>query len=73
LIPFFDILNLEYQKTESNHIWVKSIIDSTITSTELQKKGVIIRPFGGNWFRVSIGTMEQNEKFIFELKNLYKK
>lgn len=69
----FDILNLEYQKTESNHIWVKSIIDSTITSTELQKKGVIIRPFGGNWFRVSIGTMEQNEKFIFELKNLYKK
>ena len=36
----------------------------------MQKKGVIIRPMGGDFIRVSIGTMEENKIFIEKLKEV---
>ena len=65
-----DKLNVEYQKTETNHIWLNSTIDSQEAFIKLQKQGIVIKPFSGNWIRVSIGTIENNKSFISSFKNL---
>jgi len=68
----FDKLGLEYKKTESNFIFVNIKKPADELFLELMKKGVIIRPltsFGlPQAIRVSIGTKEQNDKFVKALK-----
>lgn len=66
----FDKLNLEYAPSETNHIFVNVNIDSEEIFIELQKRGLIIRPITGTWIRVTIGTEEQNKKFITLLKEV---
>ncbi|MDD5382488.1 MAG: histidinol-phosphate transaminase [Candidatus Margulisbacteria bacterium] len=69
-----DKLGLEYKKTEANFIFInlkKSADECFIT---MMKQGVIIRPLTSFGFsqaiRVSVGTKEQNEKFISALLKL---
>lgn len=69
----FDKLGFEYAKTETNHIFVNVEIDAQIVFDELQKKGMIIRPFMDSYIRVTIGTHEQNEIFIKKLKEVLNK
>lgn len=63
-----DKLGLEYKKTESNFIFINLKKSADQVFIEMMKNGVIIRPltsFGlPQAIRVSIGTKEQNEKFI---------
>lgn len=67
----FDKLNLPYIKTNTNFIMVNTKTDDKTVFQELLKLGVIIRPgylLGmEGWLRVTIGTQEQNEKFISAL------
>lgn len=67
-----DKLGLEYKKTEANFIFINLKQSADELFIEMMKKGVIIRPltsFGlPSAIRVSIGTREQNEKFISALK-----
>lgn len=71
-----DRLGLEYIKTQSNFIMINTGMDDKIVSDALLRRGVIIRPgylFGmDGWLRVTIGTMEQNERFIKELEAIVK-
>jgi len=64
----FDKLKLEYKKTESNFIFVNIKKSADEAFMQLMGKGVIIRPLTSFGFpeaiRVSIGTGEQNERFI---------
>ncbi len=64
----FERMGLEFVKTEANHIAFKAGQDAVQVFNDLLKKGVIIRPIGGekykNWLRVSIGTMEENREFV---------
>lgn len=66
----FDKMNFYYPQSETNHIFVNIEQNGQDTFTELQKKGVIIRPMGGNFIRVSIGTMKENKIFIEKLKEV---
>ncbi|HHT69519.1 MAG TPA: histidinol-phosphate transaminase [Firmicutes bacterium] len=70
----FEKLGLQYVKTEANHIAFNAGKDGTVVFNELLKKGVIIRPIGGEkyktWLRVSIGTMEENQEFIKALREV---
>ncbi|MGE5632798.1 MAG: histidinol-phosphate transaminase [Caulobacteraceae bacterium] len=70
----FDKMDVEYAKTEANHIIFNAKKDSTQVFNELLKKGVIVRPVAGfnpnTWLRVSIGTMEENMEFIKALKEI---
>lgn len=72
----FDAMGIEYAKTQANHIIFNAKKDVNVVFMELLKRGVIIRPQGGfetnTWLRVSIGTMEENEIFIRELKEVLK-
>lgn len=68
----FDKLNLQYVPSETNHILVNVGRNGQEVFIEMQKRGVIIRPMGGNYIRVSIGTMEENRFFIENLKDVLK-
>jgi len=63
-----DKLGLEYKKTEANFIFINLKRSADQLFIEMMKNGVIIRPltsFGlPEAIRVSVGTREQNEKFI---------
>ncbi|WP_202708242.1 histidinol-phosphate transaminase [Sporosalibacterium faouarense] len=70
LYKAFDEMGLEYAPSETNHIFVNVEKDANEIFVNLQKKGMIIRPITGTWIRVSIGTAEQNKKFIDLLKEV---
>ncbi|MFA5113268.1 MAG: histidinol-phosphate transaminase [Candidatus Margulisiibacteriota bacterium] len=67
-----DKLGIKHQKTEANFIFLYTQKPADEMFLELMRRGVIIRPltsFGfPNAIRVSIGTREQNEKFVAALK-----
>jgi histidinol-phosphate aminotransferase len=70
----FKDLGLEYIETNANFIMAASGIDDKILFQQLLKKGIIIRPGHllsmPGWMRVSIGTMEQNEKYVKALREV---
>lgn len=72
----FDRLGLEYIISQANFVMVNVGRDDKDVFNRLLRKGVIVRPghlFGmNNWLRVSVGTMDQNQRFINELENLLK-
>ncbi|HEY8363633.1 MAG TPA: histidinol-phosphate transaminase [Tissierellaceae bacterium] len=69
----FEKLSLKYVPSEANHILVDIERSGQEIFVEMQKRGVIIRPMGGNYIRVSIGTMEENRLFIENLKEVINK
>ncbi|MFH1541540.1 MAG: histidinol-phosphate transaminase [bacterium] len=66
-----DKLGLEYQRTEANFIFVNLKQSADDLFLTLFKKGIIIRPLNSfglpECIRVSIGTKEQNKRFISSL------
>lgn len=64
LYKAFEEMGIWYAPSEANHIFLDAKKDCQLIFTELQKRGMIIRPMYGTFIRVSIGTMEQNKKFI---------
>lgn len=62
-------------QTWANFIYCEVGEDASAISRRLQNEGVIIRPLTGSWgartaIRVTIGTPEQNEKFVKALKKV---
>ncbi|MGB9792320.1 MAG: histidinol-phosphate transaminase [Thermacetogeniaceae bacterium] len=68
LYKAFDRLGLKYIPTQTNFIFLDVKCDSVALFNSLLKKGVIVRTgdiFGyPTYIRVTIGTQEQNERFI---------
>ena len=69
----FDALGLEYVPSLANFILVK-VCDGRAVFQAMMRKGVIVRDMNAyglpEWIRVSIGTAEQNARFLDELKAL---
>jgi len=67
----FKRLKLEYVPSYANFVLVK-VGDGDEVFRALQRRGVIVRPMGGYkmpaWVRVTVGTMEENRRFIGALK-----
>jgi histidinol-phosphate aminotransferase len=74
LYSTFEYMDLQYIKTESNFIMVNIRSDDKAVFEELLKRGVIVKPGSSlgmpGFLRVSIGSMEQNVKFIGALKSV---
>lgn len=70
----FEQMGLEYVLTQANFIFVDVGIDSRKCFDELMRRGVTVRTgdiFGTpTHIRVTIGTMEQNRKFIEALRDV---
>ena len=68
----FRELGLEFLETKSNFILVRIGQKASDVNQALLEKGIIIRPcasFGlPEWIRVSVGTREQNSRFLEALK-----
>jgi histidinol-phosphate aminotransferase len=74
LYDAFEELNLNYTETQSNFILVQLGPDAEQLYEQLLQKGVILR-YGNTWglpeyVRVTIGTKEENEFFIKQLKSV---
>jgi histidinol-phosphate aminotransferase len=69
----FAKLDLEFVPSHANFVLVK-VGNGKQVFTDLMKKGIIIRDMTSyglpEWVRVSIGTQEQNERFLTELRTL---
>ncbi|HTS18758.1 MAG TPA: histidinol-phosphate transaminase [Verrucomicrobiae bacterium] len=67
----FDRLKLEYVPSWANFVLV-NVGDGDKIFQGLQRRGVIVRPMRGykmpQWVRVTVGTMEENRRFIGALK-----
>lgn len=66
----FEEMGLWYLPSETNHIFFDTGKDCNNIFVDLQKKGIIIRPMYKTFARVSIGRMEENQKFIAVLKEV---
>ena len=67
----FAAMGLEFVPSHANFVLVK-VGDGKAVFTALMKRGIIIRDMNAyglpEWIRVSVGTMDQNERFLAELK-----
>lgn len=67
-------LQLEYEPTQANFILVNVRQDARRVFSELLKEGVIVRPADifrlPTWVRVTIGTPDQNERFLSALERV---
>jgi histidinol-phosphate aminotransferase len=68
----FDRLGVKYTPTETNFILFETAKDGRELYAGLLKKGVIVRPMGGNRVRVTIGLPEENQRFVAELEEALK-
>ena len=72
LYKAFDDIGLRYIETEGNFIMLYVKQSGTEIADALLKQGVIVRPMAGygypNAVRVTIGTQQENERFITALK-----
>jgi histidinol-phosphate aminotransferase len=68
-------MSVSFIPSETNFVTVDAKMDARKICEDMQKHGVIIRPlvmYGKpNFFRVTIGTPEQNQKFIEVFQNIY--
>jgi histidinol-phosphate aminotransferase len=69
----FAALGLEFVPSFANFVLVR-VGDGKAVFQELMRKGIIVRDMNAyglpEWIRISIGTAEQNRRFLDELKNL---
>jgi histidinol-phosphate aminotransferase len=77
LVREFDRLGLTYAQSHTNFILVRIGSHASSVQQKLVERGVIVRPCGGydlpDFLRVSIGTPEQNERFISTLGDMLKR
>ncbi len=71
----FEKMSVSYIPSETNFVTIDLKTDAKRVSEELKKKGVIVRPLGmyrkPTFLRVTIGTVEQNQKFMDAFQQIY--
>jgi len=67
-------MGLEYVESQANFILIDFKTDIAALNLKLLRRGVVIRPMAGWGYttsaRVTVGTMEQNRKFVQILKEV---
>jgi histidinol-phosphate aminotransferase len=67
----FRSAGIEFVPTEANFIYlILKEKNSTMVYNELLKEGVIVRPVGGRFIRVTIGLPQENRRMIEAIKRL---
>ncbi|KTD72942.1 histidinol-phosphate transaminase [Legionella tucsonensis] len=72
----FNQLNIDYLPSACNFLTFDSKEDGMLLYNYLLDKGIIVRPLHpykmNNYIRVTVGTKEQNDRFLNTLSNYYK-
>ena len=68
-----EAMGITFVRSEANFILFDVKVDAKPVTEALMKEGIIVRCIGtGTTIRVTIGTMEQNRRFIGALKKVLK-
>jgi len=65
-----DRLGYTFVPTEANFVYMTIDQDASIIYQSLLKKGIIVRPVGPRELRVTVGTPEENRRFVDALKQM---
>ena len=68
----FDRLQLPYQPSQANFVYVDVGRDGAAVYQRLLHAGVIVRHIDGSWLRVSVGLARENQRFVRALGNVLK-
>lgn len=72
----FEKLDIFYIPSQTNFVTVDVKTDTKPLADALQRRGIIIRPLSmyglPTFFRITIGTMEQNQRFMDAFTKIYK-
>ena len=66
----FEARGIDFVSTQANYIWTCLGPDTPSIIQAILERGTIIRPMGDEWTRVSIGTPEENHRFIADLDHV---
>ena len=58
---------IEYVPSQANFVYLRLGASTQRTADAFIRHGVIVRPFGDGWIRVSVGTPEENDRFLAAL------
>jgi histidinol-phosphate aminotransferase len=58
---------LEYVASQANFVYLRLGASTDETSDAFLRHGVILRPFGDGWVRVSVGSPAENDRFLAAL------
>jgi len=76
LYRHFEELGVFYIPSETNFVTINVKNDGKHVADELQKQGIIVRPLSmyglSHFLRITIGTLEQNKRFMDAFKKIYK-
>jgi histidinol-phosphate aminotransferase len=59
-----DDREIEYVPTQTNFMWIRLGPEAKAINQALMELGVIVRSLADEWTRVSVGTSDENERFI---------
>ncbi len=63
----FDDRSIEYVPSQANFVYLRLGSSTQRTADAFIRHGVIVRPFGDGWIRVSVGTPDENDRFLAAL------
>ena len=58
---------IEYVPSQANFVYLRLGSSTQRTADAFIRHGVIVRPFGDGWIRVSVGTPDENDRFLAAL------
>jgi histidinol-phosphate aminotransferase len=58
---------IEYVPSQANFVYLRLGSSTERTADAFIRHGVILRPFGDGWVRVSVGTPDENDRFLAAL------
>jgi histidinol-phosphate aminotransferase len=58
---------IEYVPSQANFVYLRLEASTERATEAFIRHGVIVRPFGDGWIRVSVGTPEENDRFLAAL------
>jgi histidinol-phosphate aminotransferase len=56
--------SLPHTESHANFVYFELAIDAAEAAERFTNRGVIIRPMSGGWLRVTIGSEEENRRFV---------
>ncbi|HEX2420668.1 MAG TPA: aminotransferase class I/II-fold pyridoxal phosphate-dependent enzyme, partial [Acidimicrobiia bacterium] len=63
---------IEYVPSQTNFVYMRPSPGASLEEA-LLRRGVIVRAFGEDWLRVTVGTPEENDRFLTELDGVRSK
>jgi histidinol-phosphate aminotransferase len=61
-------IGVEYVPSQANFVYMRTGASTQVTSDAFIRHGIILRPFESGWVRVSVGSPEENVRFLAALR-----